>query len=268
MQQSSAALCNREILRRDLAKLKSLLPKSWRRSLRMRWTSAEQKLLVFDRVTDWSVLRNVHPYRAEFGRRRGKCIDRFYVEKFLAAYQNSIQGRTGEFEGDEYTQKFGGDRVTQSEILDVNEANERRTLTIDLAQTDLVPENAFDCIICTQTLLFIQNITEAINSLKKMLKPGGVVLVTVPGISPIVRGRLVAGCGEDFWRFTARSIRHLFGQCFGEENLDVQTFGSVLTATAFLHGLVQEELTIEEMDYNDPDYEVIIALKATKPNVL
>jgi len=215
-------------------------------------------------VTDWSVLRRVRPYRAKFGGHRGKYIDRYYIEKFLATYQNSIQGRTGEFEGDEYTQKFGGDRVTQSEILDINEANERRTLTIDLAKADIVPENAFDCIICTQTLLFIQNVTEAIHSLKKMLKPGGVVLVTVPGISPIVRGRLVAGSGEDFWRFTERSIRHLFGQCFGQENLVVECYGSVLSATAFLHGLVQEELTSEELEYNDPDYEVIVAVKATK----
>jgi SAM-dependent methyltransferase len=252
-------------LRRELNKLKSLVPKSWRLRLREARASAEQKLLFVDRVTDWSVLRRVRPYRAELGGRRGKYIDRYYIEKFLATYQESIQGRAGEFEGDDYTKKFGGNRVTQSEILDLNEANNRRTMTLDLAQTNSVPAEYFDCIICTQTLLFIENYSEALRSLHKMLSPGGTLLVTVPGISPVIRGNLVAGLGQDFWRFTARSIAHIFAPVFDEDDIAVHSYGNVLTATAFLHGLVQEELTTEEMDFNDPDYEVIIAVRATKP---
>jgi SAM-dependent methyltransferase len=233
--------------------------------MRARRISAERKLLFLDQVTNWSVLRRVRPYRAELGGRRGKYIDRYYIEQFLATYQGSIRGKTGEFEGDEYTRKFGGFRVTQTEILDVNEANKRRTMTVDLTKTESVPTEVFDCLICTQTLFLVENYAKALQSLYKMLKPGGVVLVTVPGISPIVRGSLIAGLGEDFWRFTARSARHIFAQQFGEENLVVESYGNVATAVGFLHGLVQEELTTEELNFNDPDYEVIVAVKATKP---
>jgi hypothetical protein len=38
----------------------------------------------------------------------------------------------------------------------------------------------------------------------------------------------------------------------------------VLAATAFLHGLSVEELTEDELDDSDPDYEVTIAIRAMK----
>ena len=44
----------------------------------------------------------------------------------------------------------------------------------------------------------------------------------------------------------------------------MQPYGNVLTATAFLYGLVQEELTRQELEFHDPDYEVVIGVKATK----
>jgi hypothetical protein len=243
---------------------KYLIPKPLRRWLNRRKHAVEKKLLFIDRVTDWSVLRRLSPYRSGFGGRRGKYIDRFYIEQFVGTYRDSIQGRVAEIQSDEYSKLFGGDRIQHSEILDISEQNETRTMTIDLTQTDSVPENAFDCIICTQTLLLIYDYASAVRSLYKMLKPAGVVLVTVPGISPIVRGGLVAGSGEDCWRFTGRSAQRAFSEVFGHENVIVHTYGNVLTAVAFLHGLVQEELTPEELEYHDPDYEVTIGVKATK----
>jgi SAM-dependent methyltransferase len=245
-------------------KAKYLIPKSVRRWLNRRRQAARRGLLVFDRVTDWSVLRSVHPYRPDFGVARGEPIDRFYIEKFVATYQEAIRGRVAEIENDQYTRQFGGGRVEHLDILDLNEQNERRTITIDLTQTAAVPEKAFDCIICTQTLLLIEDYNAAVRSLYKMLKPDGVLLVTVPGICQIVRGGMIGGVGEDWWRFTGRSAQQIFSKVFLPENVDVQTYGNVLTATSFLHGLVQEELTREELEFNDPDYEVTIGVKAVK----
>jgi len=247
-----------------LKKLKHLVPKPLRRWLNRRRQAARRSLLVFDRVTDWSVLRRVQPYRCDFGVARGEPIDRYYIEKFLGTYQESIRGRVAEIESGQYTKRFGGGRVEHADILDLNEQNEQRTITIDLTQTAAAPEGAFDCIICAQTLLLIEDYTAAVRSLYKMLRPGGVALVTVPGISQIVRGGMIGGVGEDWWRFTARSARSIFSQVFSPGNVVVQTYGNVLAATAMLHGLVQEELTREELEYNDPDYEVTIGVKATK----
>ena len=241
-----------------------MIPKPLRSILRRQRQAAERRMLALDRVTDWSVLRRLRPYRSEFGGRRGKYIDRFYIEAFLETCQASIRGHVAEIQSDEYTRLFGKGRVTHSDIIDLNESNEKRTITVDLAQSHSVPENAFDCILCTQTLFLIRDYASALRSLYTMLKPAGVLLVTVPGISPVVRGGLIAGEGADWWRFTARSAQHVFSQVFGDANVYVQTYGNVLTATAFLHGLVQEELTRQEVEFYDPDYEVVIGVKATK----
>jgi hypothetical protein len=221
-------------------------------------------LILLDRVTDWSVLRRLSPYRPEFGRRRGDCIDRYYIEKFLYSHRESIRGVVAEFESDDYARKFGEGRIDTIEIVDINAQNTRRTLTVDLTRPDSVPEGRFDCVLCTQTLFLIRDYRVAINSVLRMLNPGGVLLATVPGICPVVRGELIAGAGEDWWRFTGRSARMVFSEAVGEENVQVQTFGNVLTTTAFLQGLVQEELTPEELAFHDPDFELVIGIKATK----
>lgn len=247
-----------------MKRLKYLVPKRLRAWLRDRYDQTQKGMLVLDRVTDWSVLRRIRPYRPEFGRRRGKCIDRVYIEEFLATYESSIRGCVAEIGSNEYTRQFGGTQVEHSDILDINEQNRERTMTIDLAETESVPENVFDCIICAQTLFQIFDYASASRSLYRMLKPRGVLLATVPGISPVVRGGLLAGAGSDWWRFTALSAKRAFAEVFDDENVVVNTYGNVLTATAFLQGLVQEELTREELEYHDPDYEVTIGIKATK----
>ncbi len=247
-----------------MTRLKYLIPRPLRRWLNVRRKAAQRSLILFDRVTDWSVLRNVRPHRRRFGIDRGEPIDRFYIEKFLATNQGLIRGRVAETGDGNYTRRFGR-QVERSDVLDINEKNDQRTMTIDLTQTDSAPEELFDCIVCTQTLFEICDCVAAIHTLKKMLRSGGVVLATVPGISQSVRGPMLGGAGDHWWRFTARSAAKVFGKVFSDANVAVQAYGNVLTATALLHGLVQEELTQAELEYHDPDYEVIIGIKATKP---
>lgn len=248
-----------------MTRLKYLIPKPLRRWLNLRRRAAQRSLILFDRVVDWSVLRNVRPHRQRFGIDRGEPIDRYYIEKFLAFNQGLIRGCVAEIGDGNYTRRFGGRQVERSDVLDFNEKNDQRTMTIDLTQTDSAPEELFDCIVCTQTLFEICDCIAAIHTLKKMLRPGGVVLATVPGICQSVRGPMLGGAGDDWWRFTARSAGKVFGKAFSDANVTVQTYGNVLTATALLHGLVQDELTQAELEYHDPDYEVIIGIQATKP---
>jgi SAM-dependent methyltransferase len=248
----------------DLTSLRFLIPNPARAWLRRKWKAFDRQLFIFDRVTDWSVLRRVKPYRPDLGGRRGSYIDRFYIAQFIADNQTCIRGHVGEIESDQYTREFGGTRVQRSDILDINERNQRRTIAIDLTRTASAPESMFDCVICTQTLLLIYDISSAVRSLHKMLKPGGVLLVTVPGIAQCMPKHMLGGADGDWWRFTAQFVRRFFGEIFGSGNVDVATFGNVLTATAFLQGLVQEELTREELEYHDPDYQLIIGVKAFK----
>ena len=99
----------------------------------LRGKMVERRLIAFDRVSDWSsVLRRLRPYRRDFGVGRGKCIDRFYIEKFLANYQACIRCHAAEVVEDVYTTQLDGNQVERSDVLDVNELKESRTITLDL----------------------------------------------------------------------------------------------------------------------------------------
>jgi hypothetical protein len=98
----------------------------------------------------------------------------------------------------------------------------------------------------------------AVYNAYRVLKPGVVLLVTLPGISKIDR------LWSDYWRFTETSARRLFGEIFGEDNITVETYGNVLAASAFLYGLASQEVSNEELDFVDPDYQVIITVRAVK----
>jgi SAM-dependent methyltransferase len=206
-------------------------------------------------------LRRVMPVSREFGYDRGLPIDRYYIEGFLARYAEDIQGRVLEIKDDSYTRKFGGGHVEISDVLDIEEDNPQATIVADLTHADHVPSDAFDCIIFTQTLQLIHDVRSAVRTLYRILKPGGVLLASFPGISSQGdRHRW-----EWHWMFTSYSAQRLFEEAFPAGNIKIDAHGNVLAAIAFLHGLAVEELSQEELDYRDLDYEVLITLRAVKP---
>ena len=73
-------------------------------------------------------------------------IDRYYVEKFLTKEASSVHGRVLEIGDNAYTMQFGGNKVTQSDILHVKEGNPKATIIGDLTSADHIPSNAFDCV--------------------------------------------------------------------------------------------------------------------------
>jgi SAM-dependent methyltransferase len=238
--------------------LKAVLPSSARRWLR-------RQPLKVDRLLggDVELLRRTTPIGDEWGGSRGQIIDRYYIEKFLARHTDDICGHVLEFGDDAYTRRFGGDKVGQVDVLNLTRDIPGTTIVADLAEGAPIPSDTFDCIICTQVLLVIYDLPAAIRTLHRILKPGGVVLVTVPGIQKISRGDMDT-CG-DYWRFTTLSLGRLFAGCFPKDQIEVKASGNVLAAVAFLHGLAVEDLQAEDLDRHDPDFEVSIGLRAVKP---
>ncbi len=210
-------------------------------------------------------LRRLTPISFEFGYDRGQPVDRYYIERFLARQARDIQGRVLEIGDNSYTQRFGGSRVTASDILDVTKSAPQATIVADLTRADHVPSNTFDCIILTQTLHLIYEVRSAIQTLYRILKPGGILLATFPGISPISRDEWRDSW---YWAFTSRSARRLFEEAFPAEAVRVEAYGNVLAAISFLHGLPAEELRQKELHHNDAYYEVLIALRAVKPRAM
>ncbi len=213
-------------------------------------------------AVDFGSLRRLTPISYNSGYNRGTPIDRYYIENFLAQNSSDIKGRVLEIGDRSYTTQFGGERVTQSDVLHVVEGNPDATIVGDLTCADRIPSDAFDCLILTQTLQLIYDVRAALNTIHRILKPGGVVLVTFPGITPIA-----ADQWGDYWcwSFTTLSGRLLFEEFFPNTNVRVETYGNVLAATAFIQGLATEELHKQELDHRDRCYEVIITVRAIKP---
>ena len=219
-------------------------------------------------VGEVRLLRRLSPINTTFGFARGQPIDRYYIENFLARHTEDVRGRVLEIRGDDYTRRFGGQRVEVSDVLDVAENNRRATIHADLTQADHVPSDSFDCIIFTQTLHLIYDFRSAAHTLYRILKPGGVLLATFPGITK-TSCRDCGREGEQYsWMFTKLSARRLFDETFPEAEVRIEAHGNVLAAVSFLHGLAAEELRQEELDHHDPDYEVLITLRAVKPGAM
>jgi SAM-dependent methyltransferase len=208
--------------------------------------------------------RSLEPISREFGMDRGRPIDRYYIEGFLARHAEDIGGRVLEINDSAYTRKYGGERVTKREVLDLDETNKRATIVADLTRAEDVPSDAFDCIICTQTLHFIYDISAAFRTLRRILKPGGILLATFPGIGQTSCQKL----NERYcWALTTLATRRLCEEVFADVNVEIEAYGNVLAAVAFLEGLAVRELRKEELDHHDPDYELLISLRAIKPEV-
>jgi glycosyltransferase involved in cell wall biosynthesis/SAM-dependent methyltransferase len=208
-------------------------------------------------------LRRTTPVSQFFGFDRGQPVDRYYIERFLEARREDVRGRVLEVADATYTKQFGGDRVVHSDVLHARPGNPEATLVGDLCSGTGIPEGAFDCIILTQVLPFVWEPAAAIATARRALRPGGVLLATAPGISQISRHD--ADRWGDFWRFTSQSMRRMFEQQFPAGNVEITTYGNVLAATAFLHGMAAHELRRQELDRTHPDYEVIIAVRAVRP---
>jgi SAM-dependent methyltransferase len=208
-------------------------------------------------------LRRTAPISRAFGFDRGQPIDRFYIEHFLAERAVDIHGRVLEIADNAYTIRFGGPRVLRSDILSVDASSPGATLVGDLTHPVGLPVAVYDCVILTQTLQFIYDVQTAVRTLEGLLKPGGVVLATFPGISQISRYDMDRW-GE-YWRFTTRSAQRLFGEAFPAESVTVRAYGNVLAAAGFLYGVAAGELSERELLVMDPDYEVVICVRAEKP---
>jgi hypothetical protein len=214
----------------------------------------------------WGSFRRTTPISTVFGLDRGLPVDRYYIEAFLQKFQADIRGRVLEIGDDTYTARFGKGRVTQSDVLHVTAGNPKATLVGDLETGEGLPADAFDCMILTQTLPFIFGVDEALAHACGALKPGGTLLVTVPGISQISRYDMDRW--GDYWRFTSLSLKRLLQRHFPADHITVNVYGNVLAAVAFLQGLAAQELHPAELNASSPDYEVIIGVRAVKPATL
>ena len=205
-------------------------------------------------------LRRLTPISKEWGFDRGTPVDRFYIEQFLESSKADIQGVVLEIGGDLYTRRFSSNRVVKSEVLSP-EPTPGATVIADLTDGSNLPSDTYDCIIATETIQFIYEVRSAVKTLHRILRPGGTLLATFPGITP-TSDRVYGSTWS--WSLTPISAKRLFSEFFAADSVEVRTYGNVLAAASLLYGLAAEELSNQELTTHDPEYAVKMAVRARK----
>jgi SAM-dependent methyltransferase len=207
----------------------------------------------------FGTMRRTTPLSDSWGIDRGTPVDRFYIERFLERYRADIGGRVLEVRDSRYATQLGTS-IDAVDVIDLDASNPLATIVSDLSAADEIPAESFDCFILTQTLQYIADLEEAISHSRRILKADGVLLMTVPGISGIDRRH----AESDLWRFTPQICSRLFAASWSGDEVEVISFGNVLSATAFLFGMGREELTERELTASDLRYPVTIGVRAVK----
>ncbi len=219
------------------------------------------KGLVPIHMSRWVGLLVDEPFSRTFGLDRGQPLDRIFIERFLETHAKSIAGDVLEVGGTGYATRFGGPRIRQAHALFPMKCAEADIIG-DLTRLESLPSSCYDVVIATQTLPFIFDLPSAVRGIQHLLRPGGRVFITVPGISQI--STYDDSRWGDYWRFTPRSVGALFSNGFVD--ISVTTYGNVATAMGFLLGLCAEEFPRALLHKTDPAYPMIITLCARKPS--
>lgn len=204
-------------------------------------------------------LRRMRPLSERYGFDRGQPVDRYYIEKFLSQHAMDVRGRGLEIKSPTYLRWYDSG-LTRCDALDVDATNPDATIIADLSAADSVPNGQFDVFILTQTLQFIFDLEAALYHARRILRPGGVLLATIPSVSRTDRELHAV----DYWRLTPAGCARLFEQTFGDGNVTVTAYGNVLSATAFLMGMASEDLRPDELDHCDPAFPILAGVRAVR----
>jgi hypothetical protein len=68
----------------------------------------------------------------------------------------------------------------------------------------------------------------------------------------------------DYWRFTKRALHRLLADAFGEDNVEVQAYGTVAATGSFLYGVPADEVDPGLLAPHDPDFEMVVCARAVR----
>jgi SAM-dependent methyltransferase len=181
---------------------------------------------------------------------------RHYIDLFLEKFRGEIRGRCVEFMPPYYRERCiarGG--IESYDVWDV-EQSPVATIVGDLQSAPQIASASFDCIIATHVLCNIARPWLASAEMLRILKPGGVVLCTVP---MVLQGH--APHPRDYWRFTPDTLPVLFEDF---SRVEVHSYGNAATASGSPQFLMKWHFPKRVLNHHDPRCPSIVACAAWK----
>jgi peptidoglycan/xylan/chitin deacetylase (PgdA/CDA1 family)/SAM-dependent methyltransferase len=200
------------------------------------------------------------PLSVVSGNERGLPLHRYYIDRFFDEFRSDVRGRVLEFQNDQYATRTGGGAIQKLDILHKEGSghSKRATIIADLTRPNNIPSDYYDCVICTRVLHIVRDLPVILSEMKRILKPGGVLLAAVPMTD------MIEPWWHELWRFTPEGFGELVGAAFGGENVQIRAYGNSLVAAAAMRGLTAEEFTRREMDTFDGRFAIEVCARALK----
>lgn len=117
------------------------------------------------------------------------------------------------------------EKVESYHGVDLWPRSDKTTFTGDVQRLDMVADESYDSAICIEVLEHLPEPGRAVATMARILKPGGVVVISVPHLSRL------HDVPHDYFRFTEYGLRYLLGQA-GLEVVSIQPKGGLLTFLA------------------------------------
>lgn len=198
------------------------------------------------------------PVSATFGADRGRPVDRVYIEAFLDEHRHDVRGAVLEVKDDRYTREFGGDRVTRSDVVDVDSSNGGATMIVDLDESGSLPADTYDCIVLTQVMQFLHP-QRALPNLYGALRPGGVALVSAPALCRLETRQ------PELWRLSAVGLEEMLRRELpADAEIETAQHGNAKTVVASLLGLAAEDLGAS-LGPDDVRYPLVSLARVRRP---
>lgn len=195
--------------------------------------------------------------------------NRVYIEKFMEENKQYIKGSVLEFKGTEnYAHKYI-DRIEKlrycAGLKYYNTYKKFKDIDyfFELEDTSTYPKEKFDCIIFTQCLVYFLNPIQILSNVTKMLKPGGVILISsdmfsknipeAPFLTYITKAGLECACNKAI-------------EARGGGLISVKTYGNLNSALRYMLNIKRSGLVDYYNNYS-PNYPVLITAvlqKSTK----
>lgn len=191
---------------------------------------------------------------------REDCFDRYYINDYIEQNKHYIKGDVLEFAGGDivYAEKYGNNPNIKIMTADKHkDIYPNADYFVDLENIKTLPEDKFDCIIATQVIMYMKDVVKTLENLKYMLKPNGVLILTVPG--PLFHH---SKNSHHMFSFTEESIKYLCQKVFNNyENF--QYYGNLEYTQYMLYWMKKNHYWGED----DNEYLYTLVMGITAKNI-